>query len=204
MPRYLNMWILPFIQIYRERDIDPLYRYTEREGHRPLYRSTERKAWPWAWPWAGEGRGPGGGVALEGVWPWRGCGWPVQGGSVEGCFPAAGTGDASSSCSSLGWWTPCCRRSQTSPEVVQPGLGGGNHTHNFIILSQIKSNYPKLFLLTTLYSFSKVAQNTMFFIKYFLQIFWLKQDITANVTVSNPDRVLAKMPLQIFIKIQLI
>ena len=94
--------------------------------------------------WGALGRGWGGGSG-------EGCERAGGGGSGGGCFAAAGTGAASSTCSSLGWWTPCCRRSQTSPEVVQPSLGGGNHTHNFIILSQIESNYPKLFVLITLF-----------------------------------------------------
>lgn len=47
---------------------------------------------------------------------------PVQVDFVVGCFLSGGTGDDSSSCNTLGWLTPCCRRSQASPAEAQPSL----------------------------------------------------------------------------------
>lgn len=47
---------------------------------------------------------------------------PVQVDFVVDCFVSGGTGGVSSSCNTLGWLTPCCRRSQASPAEAQPSL----------------------------------------------------------------------------------
>lgn len=47
---------------------------------------------------------------------------PVQVDFVMDCCLTGGTGDVSSSCNTLGWMKPCCRRSQASPAEAQPSL----------------------------------------------------------------------------------